>query len=181
MLVGSLQHMFIKSCACCLQAEARRLEQLAGMAATDPFAGMATPGSMHTTSGGSLHAGAGRYASVSANSGSNASAHSGYPSRMASLNAAGSSYGPSAPLSGTDSLAADPDAIQALNHRLASLQRSGGSGEDREAVVDLLQRVLSGGLVRALALPASDVGSFEPVLLPVRDHCEACRHVRASE
>ena len=141
-------------CAPCLQTEARRLEQLAGMAATDPFTGMATPASMHTTSGGSLHAGAGRYASVSVNSGSNASAHSGYPSRMASLNAASASYGPSAPLSGSESLVTDGDAIQALNHRLASLQRSGGSGEDREAVVDLLQRVLSGGLVRALVVPA---------------------------
>jgi len=144
--------------ASCLQAEARRLEQLAGMAATDPFAGMATPASMHTTSGGSLHAGAGgRYNSVSVNSGSTGGGgHSGYPSRMASLNAA--SYGPSAPLSGSESLvAADADAIQALNHRLASLQRSGGSGEDREAVVDLLQRVLSGGLVRVLAV--FDTGS----------------------
>ena len=149
---------------CTAQAEGRRLEQLAGMAAADPFAGMATPASLHTTSGGSLHAGSGfgaggaaRYHnSVSANSGSNASAHSGFPSRMASLNA--SSYGVSAPLSGSESLVTDADAIQALNHRLASLQRSGGSGEDREAVVDLLQRMLSGGLVRALAVRTDDEG-----------------------
>ena len=113
---------------------------------------MSTPASMHTNSTGSVAggvAGLGRYSGVpSIRTGSGASVHSGYPSRMASLNA--SSYGPaSAPLSGADSLAADADPIQALNHRLASLQRSGGSGEDREAVVGLLQRMLSAGLVRA--------------------------------
>jgi hypothetical protein len=130
------------------QAEARRLEQLCGVNPADPFAGMSTPASMHTNSNGSVPGGPlGRYsAGPSLRTGSGASVHSGYPSRMASLNAS-SSYGvASGPLSNAESLAADADAIQALNHRLASLKRGGGSGEDREAVVGLLQRMLSASL-----------------------------------
>ena len=135
------------------QAEARRLEQLCGVNPADPFAGMSTPASMHTNSSGSVPGGVGglgRYsAGPSLRTGSGASVHSGYPSRMASLNAS-SSYGvATGPLSGAESMAADADAIQALNHRLASLQRGGGSGEDREAVVGLLQRMLSASVVRA--------------------------------